>query len=179
MKPIPLPDQAYLLECFKYDPLTGDIVWANRPIHHFKTEGAFKKFNNQYASKPAFTSLDGEGYKYAGITVKGKRNFYKAHRVIWKMVHGVDPDQIDHDNRDRTDNRLVNLVSSSNSLNSKNRGKRKDNTTGYTGVGLTPSGKFVARFPQEYLGTFNTAIEAHNFREQHKQAKGYHANHGI
>ena len=32
---------------------------------------------------------------------------------------------------------------------------------------------------KEYLGTFNTAIEAHNFREQHKQAKGYHANHGI
>lgn len=95
------------------------------------------------------------------------------------MVHGVDPDQIDHDNRDRTDNRLVNLVSSSISLNSKNRGKRKDNTTGYTGVTLTPSGKFVARFPQEYLGTFNTAIEAHNFREQRKQAKGYHANHGI
>ena len=95
------------------------------------------------------------------------------------MVHGVDPDQIDHDNRDRTDNRLVNLVSSSSSLNSKNRGKRKDNTTGYTGVVLTPSGKFVARFPQECLGTFTTAIEAHNAREQHKQAKGYHANHGI
>ena len=55
MKPILLPDQAYLLECFKYDPLTGDIVWANRPIHHFKTEGAFKKFNTQYADKPAFT----------------------------------------------------------------------------------------------------------------------------
>ena len=179
MKPIPLPDQAYLLECFKYDPLTGDIVWANRPIHHFKTESAFKKFNIQYAGKPAFTSLDGEGYKYGSITVKGKSNFYKAHRVIWKMVHGVDPDQIDHDNRDRADNRLVNLDSSSNRLNSKNRGKREDNTTGYTGVKLTPSGKFVAIAAQEYLGTFNTAIEAHNFREQHKQAKGYQANHGI
>ena len=57
--------------------------------------------------------------------------------------------------------------------------KMKTNSAAKKRFKLTPSGKFVAILAQEYLGTFNTAIEAHNFREQHKQAKGYHANHGI
>ena len=179
MKPNPLPDSIFLYECFTYNPITGLLYWKERPLHHFKSEGLCNKWNRQFANKQTFTSTDGEGYAYGGITQNGKRTFYKAHRVAWKMVHGTDPDQIDHDNRVRTDNRIVNLIVSDATGNARNRKMRTDNATGYTGVELVPSGKFVARLAQDYIGTYDTALEASQAREQLKVSKGYHQNHGI
>lgn len=179
MKPNPLPDCSFLCECFDYDPNTGILTWKKRPKEHFASEGSFKKWNNQFPGKQAFTSKDGEGYLYGSLSQNGKRTFYKAHRIIWKMVHGYDPDQIDHDNRVRTDNRITNLKAASAVSNARNRKMRADNTTGYTGVELTPSGKFVARFAQEYIGTYDSALEAHQAREKLKQSKNYHPKHGI
>lgn len=175
MKPIPLPDQSFLMECFTYDFQSGKLYWTNRPESHFKTPAACKVFNTRFAGKEAFTAKDGEGYYYGQLN----RKHYKAHRIIWKMVHGYDPDQIDHDNRVRTDNRITNLKAASAVSNARNRKMRADNTTGYTGVELTPSGKFVARFAQEYIGTYESALEAHQAREKLKQSKNYHPKHGI
>ena len=179
MKPNPLPDSTFLHECFTYNPITGLLYWKERPLHHFKSEGLCNKWNRQFANKQTFTSTDGEGYAYGGATQNGKRTFYKAHRIAWKMVYGIDPVQIDHDNRIRTDNRLSNLVESSAELNAKNRGKRKDNLTGYTGVFKTANGKYGSRLGKVYIGTFNTALEAHNEREAAKAKSNYHVNHGY
>lgn len=179
MKAIQLPDVAYLKECYTYCPVTGFLFWNVRPLHHFANSSTQAKWNNQYAGTRAFTSKDGEGYYYGGITYQGSRRFYKAHRVIWKLLYNTEPVQIDHDNRDRTDNRKSNLVIATAETNAKNRKKRSDNSTGYTGVSIASSGKFVARLANKYLGTFDTALDAHNAREAVKHTHGYHTNHGL
>ena len=46
-------------------------------------------------------SLHPQGY----IMVQVQRKIYAAHRLIWKMVYGVEPDTVDHINGDKSDNR--------------------------------------------------------------------------
>ena len=45
---------------------------------------------------------------YVRIGIDGRK--YTSHRLAWLYVHGVWPsDQIDHINRNRSDNRIANL----------------------------------------------------------------------
>jgi hypothetical protein len=92
-----------------------------------------------------------------------------ASRFIWEFFNGPIPDgiQIDHANRDPSDNRLSNLrlaTNSQNQFNRKGHGKYKK------GVNYSPSREytdkdFVARIQVEgkriYLGRFRTEDEAH------------------
>ena len=51
-------------------------------------------------------SLDKDGYLI--IKVKGKQ--FKAHRIVWLLNKGNFPkNELDHKNRNRTDNRIENL----------------------------------------------------------------------
>lgn len=65
-------------------------------------------------------SLDKDGYLI--IKVKGKQ--FKAHHIVWLLVYGDFPNQeIDHINRNKTDNRIENLRLSNRkqqNFNSKN-----------------------------------------------------------
>lgn len=97
---------------------------------------------NQQLIKELFTYKDGELYwnkqphpwhnndKVAGsIRTKGyieihfKGKSYKAHRLIWMYHYGAIPKgiQIDHLNRDRTDNRIENLRLVTNQENQFNK----------------------------------------------------------
>ena len=42
---------------------------------------------------------------------------YQAHRVIWKMFHGTEPDYLDHIDNDPSNNRIENLQECTNSYN--------------------------------------------------------------
>lgn len=178
MKAIALPDQQVLKDLFNYDPDTGLLTWAKRDRKYFKKDWAYTKFNKYNAGKPALTSLDGEGYMYGGVSINGIRTFFKAHRVIWKLLYNEDPEQIDHDNRIRTDNRKVNLVKASASMNAQNRKLRSDNSTGYNGVSKTATNKYMARIGTKCIGTFSTALQASEAYENEKLKQGYHPNHG-
>ncbi len=59
-------------------------------------------------------------------------------RYIWEEVYGLIPEgmEIDHINRNRRDNRLENLRLVSRSQNNFNKGKYRNNTSGYKGVTL-------------------------------------------
>jgi hypothetical protein len=61
---------------------------------------------------------------------------HRAHRLIWEMFFGEIPDglEIDHINRNRSDNRIENLRLVNRSENNLNTGIRVDNTSGYKGV---------------------------------------------
>jgi hypothetical protein len=109
------------------------------------------------------TGLDAHGYVQVGYLKK----MYKAHRLIWAMIHGEFPDgQIDHINGNRSDNRLCNLRVVTQQQNAHNKQKNKRNKSGFTGVCWNKkSSKWQACISVNavtiYLGVFHTAEQAH------------------
>lgn len=110
-----MPSQAYLLECFFYNGESGVLVWRKRPRHHFPTQRAFSVWNARYAGTEVKTQ---RACGHIRTSIK-KRPLY-AHRIIWKLLHGVAPDVVDHINGDGGDNRLTNLRSVSQAQNARN-----------------------------------------------------------
>jgi hypothetical protein len=94
---------------FTYDPSTGVITRV-------------AKCRGQGAIGPVMQVCSSTGYK--NMVIEGRR--YLQHRVAWFMLHGEQPEVIDHINRDRLDNRMRNLRNvnvQTNSMNTKrNRG---------------------------------------------------------
>lgn len=72
-------------------------------------------------------------YGYVRIHIDGK--IYLAHRLAWLYVNGdFPPEQIDHINRVRTDNRICNLRMATIAENAQNQSMRSTNTSGHIGV---------------------------------------------
>ena len=103
------------------------------------------------------------GYKYA-ITNNGGKNL-SMHRMI---LGAEDPKiPVDHINMNGLDNRTVNIRLSTPSFNAINRGKQKNNTSGYKGVFLrkeykNPTWKAAIRVNQKLIniGTFDNPEDA-------------------
>jgi hypothetical protein len=73
------------------------------------------------------------GCGYIKIMVWGAPQ--RAHRMAWLYVFGVLPEgDLDHINRDRSDNRISNLRQVDRYSNSQNVGLRRNNTSGFKGV---------------------------------------------
>ena len=162
----------------RYDPETGQLFWRPREPSMFSptakrtAEHVCANWNARYANKLAFTARSVAGYKTGSIF---NRNYY-AHRVAWAIIHGSWPEcEIDHINGDPSDNRLSNIRSASRAQNERNKGFRKNNTSGFQGVSLhSQMNKWVASITvdrvQKYLGVFDTAAEAHEaYRSAAKQ----------
>lgn len=107
--------QVRLKEVFDYDPITGAFTR--------KRKTAVRGINAAFPND--------RGYCRTGID----RKRFLTHRLIWFYVHGVWPTyEIDHINRDNSDNRLINLRDVSPSENQHNHGKAINNTSGFAGV---------------------------------------------
>ncbi len=93
-QPKPLPPLATLRQVLSYDPETGALTWLVDP-------------GNQLSAGAPAGSQDGRGY--VQVYLSGRH--LKAHRLAWYLHHGTDPGplQVDHINRDRSDNRICNL----------------------------------------------------------------------
>ena len=101
--------------------------------------------------------------KYIVVTIDA--NFYLAHRLIFLMHHGFLPNEIDHINRIRSDNRIENLRPATRKENSKNKTIQAKNTSGITGVRWdTDCNKWRASiqvdYKQIYLGLYIEKNEA-------------------
>ena len=99
-----------------------------------------------------------DGYILIGV----EKSHFLAHRLAWFYVHGFWPDQIDHINGIKHDNRLSNLRACCQAENSQNLTIRKNNTSGFVGVSFRPDmGKFAAEIgvnkQKIKLGLFPTA----------------------
>jgi hypothetical protein len=158
----PLPEAEYLRECFKYDPVSGSLKWQIRPRSHFTTNRSWRTSNVRFAGKESGIPNPKNGY--VQVFVAGRRCY--KHRVIWKIVTGKEaPNEIDHENKDRSDYSWNNLRSATRVQNMANV-RSKPNRFGLRGVHQTRLGdKFNARIKlgtrRVYLGTFDTAEEAH------------------
>jgi hypothetical protein len=129
---------------FIYDD--GELLWSDN-FHHRAKKGGVAG------------SIDTHGYRHVRINGTNVR----VHRIIWAMHNKSIPEQIDHINRDRADNRIENLRASNNMLNQHNASKRKDNISGCTGV-IKKNGKWQSRISfnkkRIHLGTFESFDQA-------------------
>lgn len=179
MKYRALPTQEYLKECFTYDPETGLLYWKERPLNHFKNEHGWNTFNSKYSCKQAFTCADADGY-FVG-TLDGIQ--FKSHRIIWKLIHGTEPESILHDNGQTFDNRIEKLTSDKQYKNMQDQKLRVDNSSGISGVSWYNSRqKWCVRISVngkvKNLGYFTNLEEAKECRQSAEIKYGYHPNHG-
>ena len=152
--------QKRLKETLSYCHETGVFTWRERVSKPDQDAAKVASWNTRYARRKAGVKTHG----YVKISIDDKK--YYAHRLAWLYVYGFIPDLLDHINRIGTDNRISNLRAATKRLNVHNS-TRKDNTTGFRGVTMSANGKrFIAqgKIPgrtSQYLGTFDTAEEAH------------------
>ncbi len=139
----------YLRSILHYDPDTGIFTWKVRTSNRVKV--------GDIAG-----SQDGQGY----LQVRVQSRDYLAHRLAWLYIRGEWPkDQIDHINRNRSDNRIANLREVTNKQNGQNASKSRSNTSGYPGIyWYKPYSKWRARITHNYkdihLGYFSILEDA-------------------
>jgi hypothetical protein len=161
-----------------YDPKTGLLKWNKRGREFFKTNRSFSSWNSKYGGKPCFVN-NCHGY-LCGTIFKKK---YLAHRIIWFYVTGEWPDQVDHINGVKSDNRWGNLREVDKRENMKNTKRPITNTSGRVGVyWYEPYGKWLAKVSfkkgPKNLGYFDTFEEACEVRARAEKEFGFHENHG-
>jgi hypothetical protein len=157
----------YLRARLRYEPETGLLFWRVRDASHFiegrvKSASAANRFNANFANKEAFTSLS-FGYKISNVN----NQHIKAHRAAWAIHYGEWPEGlIDHINRDRADNRIINLRVVSRHENNSNVSSAKGSSSKYVGVYFAPNKRkpWIANIKvnrkSKYLGGYATEDEA-------------------
>ena len=112
--------QAKLKFILSYSPLTGVFIW-----------NVSKSGNNGIGSVAG--NISSQGYRV--ITVNGKE--YRAARLAFLYMEGYFPEyEVDHVNRNKSDDMWKNLKHVSHSCNMKNRGVMRNNKSGIPGVQL-------------------------------------------
>ena len=145
--------QTRLKALLSYNSETGVFVWLQQRHPRYPI-----------GSQAGISETRVPGYGYIIISLDGIP--YKAHRLAWLYVHGEMPAAIvDHINRDKTDNRIANLRLATRSENARNTNRRRDNTSGTTGVVFLPktnrwAAKLTVNSWNRFLGSFATKEEA-------------------
>ncbi len=138
----------YLRMLFRYDAVTGKLYWKVNAGRWGRIEAGTEAGN-----------VGPNGYRNIGIDGE----VYTAGPIIWAIVYGVWPDTvIDHRNKIKDDNRLMNLRKCEEKNNIRNRGSK--NKHGLKGI-TTKRGLFRARIMVDgksiHIGYYTTKEEAH------------------
>jgi hypothetical protein len=153
MKPFKqLPAVDELRRAFYYDRNSGELSWIKKNT----------------LIKAGYRAHD--GYILVGFGGPGK--LWVAHRLIWKIVTGDDPGQleVDHINRIRDDNKWENLRLVDRYVQMHNRSVFAKSRTGLKGAYIhkgksakdKPFKSSIMRHGKHvFLGYYNTAEEAH------------------
>ena len=138
-----------IFELFDYDHESGLLVWSQ----DYKRSGK--------AGQPV---KGGISNKYLAVYVDQNREY--IHRIVWVLNNGEFPEMdIDHINGNKMDNRIENLRLCTRSQNMSNRGKNKNNSSGFKGVSFCKqTGRWVAQITvdrkNKKIGRFDTKEEA-------------------
>ena len=121
-----------LIEVLDYDPATGIHVWCSRPA----VNRYVKAWNTRYAGKVAgrrYRKSRGDKTEYVVIEIDDRP--YAAHRLAWLRTYGAWPtNEIDHKDRNGTNNAIENLRDATSTCNKINTSTRVDNVSGRKGV---------------------------------------------
>jgi hypothetical protein len=171
--------QEIVKELLDYNFETGKLTWKERNRKWFSTDRQFKIWNTRFARKEAFTALTDTDYYHGSVL--GKK--YKAHRIIWLYQTGEWPDEVDHINHDRRDNRWINLREVSHQENHKNSSHRKDNSSGCMGVYFDKERQkwrsdIIVDNKNINLGRFELYEDAVAARKEGEKKYMFHKNHG-
>lgn len=158
-------DKSIVDEYYRYDPVTGVVKYKKRINGGSKDEGDI------------VGSINNRGYLASRINGQ----YTLLHRAIWVIMTGDQPDEIDHINGNRADNRWCNLRSVTRAENMKNKKRYKGSK--YNGVTYRKdTGKWRARLRIDgvlvNIGQFDTEQEAFMARESHSLNSEFHKNHG-
>ncbi len=164
--------QSRLKEIMSYDQHTGLFTYKKRVI----SQGRI----NKRAGKIAGTLDKSTGY------IKFTIDYQKllAHRMAALYMLGYIPEEVDHDDHIRNNNKWSNLNLSTKKENSKNKTKLSNNTSGITGVTWDKQNKkWVAQIKipgktVKKLGRFIEKKDAIDARVKAELKYGYHKNHG-
>lgn len=184
MKRKTLPSKSVLNDILRYERRTGELYWKPRATKYFSDKGnganyVAKRWNTRNANKKCAPSVNSGGYLIVYIFDTP----YQAHRVIWKMIKGVEPDIVDHKDRNKKNNLIGNLRSADTNSNLRNKSKYKNNTSKMTGVRkMKDSGKWMARINVQgesiYLGLFTKFEDAKSARIKANKRYGFSKTHG-
>jgi hypothetical protein len=147
------PTQDEIKEWLSYDAASGHFTWIKKRTNSRVTVGG----------RAGSLHLTG----YVVITLGGRTNAIGAHRLAWAYVHGSIPDgmEIDHIDRDRSNNVLSNLRLATPAEQSRNRGAFTTSRSGIKGVNYHQRDKYwraqiCVNRRTIWLGSFKTADEA-------------------
>lgn len=141
--------QARLHELLNYDPLTG--VFTNR----------VQRMRNPVGGVVGSRTKRG----YLRFNPDGRS--YLAHRVAWFYVHGEWPEEIDHKNGVKDDNKIANLRPATALLNKQNK-RRAQGANPLLGASWNKRKKKwksairIGNNQRLFLGYFDTAEAAHH-----------------
>lgn len=164
----------------EYRPDTGDFMWLRRDSDDRGT----KIFNATWAGKVA-GKLESDGYVRISMRIGGRSRFMRAHRLAWYMVHGAIPSgEIDHINRNRSDNRIENLRDVSRTENMRNKSKPANNKSGYVGVVWVKAKNRWGAFGRvggasRLLGLYVCKDAAAKVASEFRAVSGYSDTHGL
>ena len=154
-------------------------VWKKIKNYDNYSVSSFGRIRNDKFNRFMNPSKTTRGYIHIRLSKNGKVKNYQVHRLVgiaFLPNHDNKP-KVDHIDKDKTNNNIINLRFATVSQNGFNQGKCKNNTTGYKGVTFKKANqKYCARIKIEgkskHLGYFETAQDASKAYEEN--AKNLH-----
>lgn len=149
----------------KYTPSSGGLLCYNTPNMKLikLTTGQLASVDDcDYEELSKYKWRWSRGYAKRNEKSPNDRKMIAMHRVICGTPDGMETDHIDGN---KLNNTRSNLRICSHMENMRNRGRQKNNTTGFKGVYFQKSkNRFVAQIniggKPKYLGSFQSAEEA-------------------
>lgn len=133
----------------RYYPRLGILRWIKSPCN-VTPVGSLAGFIMQHG--------------YRCICLHGV--YYLEHRVAWYLKTGKWPEQLDHKDGNRANNKWANLRLATTSQNQRNKKKGRNNTSGYKGVCWHKPGRnwcamIEVNGKQKWLGRYSSPKLAH------------------
>lgn len=163
----PVPIEV-LRQLIRLDVETGRLYWLPRDVKWFddgkhSAARACATWNARWAGAEALTATDAKSGRRVGNILS---RIYKAHRVVFALVHGYWAKEVDHKDVNPSNNLPSNLRAADRQGNTRNRGANKVGSSKYKGVCWHKAGnKWMAscrydRQKSEYLGLFDCEVSA-------------------